>query len=271
MEILVASSTAEAETVAVDRLLEFISENPTGKLGVATGRTFEGIYSLLVERAARYGAPLHDLSLFLLDEYLGLERDHPQRFRNVIFRQLADPAGIARHRVFGPDADGLDPDSAGPRYDRLIEDEGGVQLQLLGIGRAGHIGFNEPGSALRSRTRKKVLTSTTRNDNAESFGDAESVPPLAITQGIATILGADQLMVVATGERKAAIVRDALEGPITASVPASVVQFHEATTVVLDAAAASRLDRLDYYRTAHPTTGGSSRTADRPALEGRDL
>ena len=149
-----------------------------------------------------------------------------------------------------PGDDGLPLQGAGERYEADIHAAGGVDLQLLGIGRTGHIGFNEPGSSLASLTRVKTLTESTRADNARFFDSVDDVPTHCITQGLGTILRARQLVLLAFGESKAAAVASALEGPVSASTPGSVVQLHPRVTVIVDEAASARLEHADYYRYA---------------------
>ena len=158
------------------------------------------------------------------------------------------PPGLAPARVHAPDGDAATIAPAGLRYDAALAAHGGVDLQLLGIGTDGHVGFNEPGSSLASSTRVKTLTARTRADNARFFETAGQVPTHCITQGIGTILRAGHLVLLAFGAGKATAVAGAVEGPVTASVPGSCIQLHEHVTVVVDELAAARLERTDYYR-----------------------
>ncbi len=160
-------------------------------------------------------------------------------------QNLFSPAGFDESRCHLPCGTSNNFESACAEYEQMIDDSGGIQLQLLGIGTDGHIAFNEPGSSLASRTRIKALTEQTRSDNARFFNSPEEVPRLAITMGIGTILDSDAILLLATGEGKASAARAFIEGPITASVPASALQMHPKVTVVLDRAAASWLARLD--------------------------
>ena len=173
---------------------------------------------------------------------------HEQSYRATIARELTDGLGISPGQVNGPDPspDGLP--TAGERYEALIAAAGGIDVQFLGIGTDGHLAFNEPGSSLASRTRIKTLTAQTRKDNARFFGSPDEVPTHVLTQGLGTILQARHLLLIVTGESKAGAVAAAVEGPVSASCPASVLQLHPHATVLLDPAAASRLGRLGYYR-----------------------
>jgi glucosamine-6-phosphate deaminase len=185
---------------------------------------------------------------FLLDEYVGLPADHPQRYRNVISEEFVDKVNIDPVNVHGPDGLADDLPGACEAYERAIADAGGIDLQILGIGTDGHIAFNEPGSSLASRTRIKTLTSQTRRDNARFFGgEVEAVPQHCLTQGIGTILEARHLVLVASGRRKAEAIHQLVEGPVSAMWPATALQLHPHVTVFLDTAAASRLQLASYY------------------------
>ena len=218
-------------------------------LGLATGSSPLLAYRELIRRHTGEGLSFAGVEAFLLDEYVGLPAGHPESYREVIRRELTDAVGIDPARVHGPDGAGGDPLAAAPAYEERLRAAGPVAVQLLGIGANGHVGFNEPGSSLASRTRVKTLTEQTRADNARFFGgDAGAVPRHVLTQGLGTILDARHLVLVATGEGKAAPVAAAVEGPLTASVPGSVLQLHPHVTVVVDSAAGSRLARADHYR-----------------------
>jgi glucosamine-6-phosphate deaminase len=186
---------------------------------------------------------------FALDEYVGLPPGHPESYRAVIDREVVEPLGLTPDLVRVPGDDGAI-ETAGERYERAIDEAGGVDLQILGLGRTGHIGFNEPGSSFASLTRVKTLTQQTRLDNARFFDSVEDVPLHCITQGLGTILRARHLVLLAFGAAKAAAVAGAVEGPVTASLPASAIQLHPRVTVIVDEAAASRLEFADYYRYA---------------------
>ena len=179
-------------------------------------------------------------SAVLLDEYLGLPPGHPEAYRTFIRRHLVDHVDLPPARLYGPDVWAEDLAGACRRYDRLLDELGGVDVQLLGIGSDGHIGFNEPGSSLGSRTRIKTLTEATRADNARFFSTVDDVPHHVVTQGLATIGDARHLLLVATGAAKAAPIARAVEGPLTAMCPASVLQLHPHATVVVDEAAGGR-------------------------------
>ncbi len=188
----------------------------------------------------------------LLDEYVGLPAGHPEAYRAFIEREFTDHLDLPTSRLFGPDVHAEDLTDACAAYDRLLSELGGVDLQLLGIGADGHIGFNEPGSSLSSRTRVKTLTRATRSDNARFFDHREeAVPRHVVTQGLGTILEADHLVLIGCGPGKAAPIARAVEGPLSAMCPASVLQLHRHATVVVDEAAAADLELAEYYREAY--------------------
>jgi glucosamine-6-phosphate deaminase len=247
MEVVPLSTAAEVGAVAADAIEALVRARADAVLGLATGSSPLPTYQELIRRHRDGSALSYDgVRCFTLDEYVGLPVGHPESYRETIFRELTDGLGIARDRVAGPDAS--DPEHAGPRYEEAILAAGGVDLQVLGIGADGHLAFNEPGSSLASATRMKTLTDQTRRDNARFFGSVEEVPRHVLTQGLGTILRARHLLLIAAGAGKAAAVAAAVEGPLSASCPASVLQLHPHATVLLDEAAASSLERLGYYR-----------------------
>ena len=247
-EIVIVPSAADAGALVADEILALVRRTPDAVLGLATGSTPLPVYEAL--RARRDEVDLSRVRGFALDEYVGIDPAHPESYRNVITREVVEPLGLdpARVRVPNGSLDGIE--HAGEDYERAIAEAGGVDLQILGIGTDGHIGFNEPGSSFASRTRVKTLTAQTRSDNARFFDSIDEVPMHCITQGLGTILSARHLVLLAFGEGKAAAVAGAVEGPVTASLPGSAIQLHPHATVVVDEAAASQLQRADYYRYA---------------------
>jgi glucosamine-6-phosphate deaminase len=218
-------------------------------LGLATGSSPLLAYRELLRRHREEGLEFAGVQAFLLDEYVGLPAGHPESYREVIRRELTDALGLDPAAVHGPDGAAADPLQAARDYEQLLLSADPVAVQVLGIGANGHLGFNEPGSSLASRTRVKTLTEQTRSDNARFFGgDVAAVPRHVLTQGLGTILRAGHLVLVATGEAKADAVAAAVEGPLTASCPGSVLQLHPHVTVVVDEAAGSRLARAEHYR-----------------------
>ncbi|MGO3024158.1 MAG: glucosamine-6-phosphate deaminase [Brevibacterium sp.] len=251
MEVVIADeyTLAELAADAIERLLR-TEDSPV--LGLATGSSPLRIYDELTTRHKNEGLSFARAQAFMLDEYVGIADDHPQRYRNVIDAEIATRVDFAEGAVHGPEGSADDLAAASADYERKIAEAGGIDLQILGIGSDGHIAFNEPGSSLASRTRVKSLTHQTRLDNARFFdGDVEQVPKLCLTQGLGTIMEAKHLVLVATGGNKAEAVHQMVEGPISAMWPATVLQMHPHVTVMLDDAAASRLQLGDYYRHAY--------------------
>jgi glucosamine-6-phosphate deaminase len=253
MEVVPLGSAAEIGALTADVVEAAVRRQPATVLGLATGTTPLPAYQELIRRAQAGSGPSYAaVTCFNLDEYVGLPaadgKVHEQSYRATIARELTDGLGLRPDQVNGPDPspDGLP--GAGERYEALIAGAGGVDVQFLGIGTDGHLAFNEPGSSLASRTRIKTLTAQTRRDNARFFGSLDEVPHHVLTQGLATILEARHLLLIATGDGKAAALAAAVEGPVSASCPASVLQLHPHVTVLADPAAAARLERLDYYR-----------------------
>jgi glucosamine-6-phosphate deaminase len=245
-EVVILPSAADTGALTADRIADLVARKPDAVLGLATGSTPLPVWAALRER----GIDLSRVRGFALDEYLGLPPGHPESYRAVLEREVVAPLGLDPALVHVPGDDGGPLADAGARYEEAIRAAGGVDLQILGIGRTGHIGFNEPGSSLASRTRVKTLTDATRRDNARFFPSIDDVPRHCLTQGLGTILDARELVLLAFGEAKADAVAGAVEGPVSASLPASVIQLHPEVTVFVDEAAASRLRYADYYRSA---------------------
>jgi glucosamine-6-phosphate deaminase len=247
MEVVPLSSVDELAALAASTIEALVRVKPAAVLGLATGSSPVPAYAELVARHRAGTAPSYDeVTAFLLDEYVGLPPGHPQSYRATIARELTDALDIPAERVHGPNPS--DVPTAGAAYEAELVTAGGVDLQVLGIGGDGHLAFNEPGSSLASTTRLKTLTEETRRANARFFASPDEVPHHVLTQGLGTILRARHLLLVASGARKAAAVAAAVEGPLTASCPASVLQLHPHATVLLDPEAASRLERTDHYR-----------------------
>ena len=224
---------------------------PRAVLGVATGSSPLGTYRELGELVRAGELDLSGVGAFALDEYVDLDPEHPESYHSAIRRTVTEELGLDPALVHVPDGMADDLDAACAHYERLIAEAGGVDLQLLGIGANGHIGFNEPTSSFTSRTRVKVLAPTTRADNARFFDSPEQVPVHSVTQGLGTILDARELLLVAQGAAKADAVAGLIEGPLTSVCPASAMQLHPRATVVIDRAAASKLALVEYYEHAH--------------------
>lgn len=249
MEIVIRDDADAVHRTVADILDRRVRGGPA-VLGLATGSTPLGTYRELGRRCREEGLSFAQCRAFLLDEYVGLPAEHPQSYRSVIRDEFVAEVDIDPESIDGPDGEASDIAAEAARYDAAIAAAGGVDVQLLGIGTDGHIGFNEPGSSLVSRTRVKTLTEQTRQDNARFFSSPAEVPHHVMTQGLGTILQARHLVLIALGEGKASALADAVEGPLAAFCPASVVQMHAHVTVVVDEGAASRLRLGDYYRHA---------------------
>lgn len=250
MEIVIAGAPEDAARIVADRFEQAITA--AGErgitLGLATGSSPVATYRELIRRHREQGLSFARARAFLLDEYVGLPRAHEQSYHRFIRDQFTSHIDIDDAAVLSPDGEAADPLAAAEAYDRSIREAGGVDLQILGIGSNGHIGFNEPTSSLASRTRVKTLTRRTVEDNARFFDTVDQVPVHVITQGLGTISEARRIVLIATGEGKAQAVAAMVEGSVSAFCPASILQMHPAVTVVLDEAAASRLANADYYR-----------------------
>lgn len=251
MEVVITSSVAESADVGADAVEHLLHSRPHAVLGLATGSSPLGVYDELSRRVAAGRVSLRAACAFTLDEYVGLPADHPQRYAAVIDETFTRKVDIDPARVHAPDGNTADWNEACSAYEQAIAAAGGVDLQILGIGTDGHIAFNEPGSALTSRTRIKTLTSQTRADNARFFGgDPARVPTHCLTQGIGTILDARHVILLAYGHAKAQAIQQMVEGPVSARWPATALQLHPHVTVIIDEGAASRLQLTAYYREA---------------------
>ncbi len=249
MEVVILQDSVTIGGIAADAIGSLLSRKPTAVLGLATGSSPLAIYDELASRCDAGLISFQHARGFTLDEYVGLPADHPERYRTVIDNVFVSRVDFAPGAVQGPDGLAADIPAACADYENAIQQAGGVDLQILGIGTDGHIGFNEPGSSLASRTRIKTLTRQTRIDNARFFDDdLDSVPTHCLTQGLATIMAARHVILVATGRRKAEAVHHLVEGAVSALWPATILQHHPHVTVLLDDAAARRLQLVDYYR-----------------------
>jgi glucosamine-6-phosphate deaminase len=252
MEVIVYKNDAAVAEKGAELVEEMLLKKPAAIFGFATGSTPIEMYRRLAARHREGAISFRDACSFNLDEYLGIDPGHPNSYRAFMNREFFDHVDLPRQRIHLPEcAPGENPGQVATRYERMIDEVGGIDLQVLGIGYNGHIGFNEPSSSLASRTRVKTLTRRTLEDNQRLFAAGEQQPRLAITMGIATIMGARRILLLATGEHKAEAVARMIEGPITAMCPASVLQLHEFATVLLDEGAAARLQNRAYYDLAH--------------------
>jgi len=242
VRILLTADPSAAGDLVAREIARAVDRDPATVLGVATGGSPEPVYRSL----ARAGVRLPHATAFALDEYVGLPPGHPESYRAVLQRLVQLPLGLAADRLHVPDGAAADPDAEAAAYDARIDEAGGVGLQLLGIGRNGHIAFNEPGSALDTPTRVVRLTEDTRRANARFFTGIDDVPERAITQGLGTIARARRLMLIATTEDKADAVRALVRGPVTSDLPASILRIHPDATVVLTPEAATGLSEEEF-------------------------
>jgi glucosamine-6-phosphate deaminase len=247
MEVVIRPNAEAAADLVAQIIARALRNNPQLVIGLATGNTMESVYARLVELHRKEGLDFSACSTFNLDEYVGLPGDHVNSYRHYMNHHLFAHVNMRLQNTHLPDGMAADLNAECDNYERLIAGSGGIDLQLLGIGQNGHLGFNEPLSALRSRTRVKVLSPVTRAQNAPLFPGPDLVPQRAITMGVGTILDCRRCVLLATGEEKAAIVAKAVEGPITSMISATALQLHPECTLVLDAAAGGKLKESEYY------------------------
>lgn len=229
-----------------------VRRKPDSVIGFATGGTPLGLYRRLIQFHENDGLDFSKITTFNLDEYVGLPPAHSQSYHYFMWENLFKHINVDPGRVFIPQSIHEDVDYFCAWYEEQIERVGGIDLQILGIGGNGHLAFNEPGSSLGSRTRIKTLTESTVQANARYFEKDETVPRFAITMGIGTIMEARKLLLLASGEGKADAIRATLEGPVTAMVPATIVQLHRYAIVVIDEAAASKCSYRHYSGISEP-------------------
>jgi glucosamine-6-phosphate deaminase len=247
-EVVIVENREHAGALASEAIRALVAQRPNAVLGLATGSTPLPIYQALAHSMQEQPLDVSAVRGFALDEYVGLPEGHPESYRAVITREVVEPLGLNPELVRLPGDASTAIETAGADYERDIIEAGGIDLQILGIGSTGHIGFNEPGSSFASLTRIKTLTERTRQDNARFFDSINDVPRHCLTQGLGTILRARHLVLLAFGDGKADAIAAAVEGPLTASQPGSAIQLHPHVTVLVDEAAASKLQNAEYYR-----------------------
>ncbi|MBS1016258.1 glucosamine-6-phosphate deaminase [Acetobacter persici] len=246
MKVVICSDAAQTRRLAAQVLAQQVQTKPESVLGLATGRTMEAIYAQLAERAQEQSIDFSGVTTFNLDEYIGLTAQHPQSYRYYMQTHLFRLINIPEHNTHVPDGAAEDAEAEARSYESRIAQAGGIDLQLLGLGENGHIGFNEPLSALNGRTHVVTLAQATLQQNAVMFdNDMAQVPARALTMGTGTILDSREALLVVTGAAKADIVARVIEGPVSALVPGSALQFHPHCLVLLDEAAASRLTQRE--------------------------
>lgn len=248
MQVVIVDTPEEVGRLAAAKISHLVRNRPDAVLGLATGSSPLAIYAELTRQVDEKGLDCGAVRAFALDEYVGLPAGHPESYRAVLDRDVVAPLRMDPANVHVPDGAAADLAAACADYEARIAAIGPVDLQILGIGANGHIGFNEPTSSFASRTRIKTLAPKTRADNARFFPSADDVPMHCLTQGLGTILDARTLVLVAQGEGKADAVAQMVEGPLSSMCPGSALQLHADANVFVDVAAASRLRLADYYR-----------------------
>lgn len=251
MQIIIYDNAQQVAESAAQWVKELINQKPEPVLGLATGSTPISLYKQLVELHQADQLSFSRVTTFNLDEYHQIDPANPQSYRSFMAENLFNHVDIDVNNTFLPTcAEGENPRAQGLAYEDKISEAGGIDLQILGIGANGHIGFNEPTSSLSSRTRIKTLTQQTITDNSRLFKPDEEQPTMAMTMGIATIMDARYVLLMATGANKAQAVKDMITGGVSAMCPASALQMHENAIILLDKAAASELSDQSYYQWA---------------------
>ena len=247
MEVIISRTPEEMARAAAREVADVINAKPNAVLGMPTGTTPLGLYQELVKMYRRGELDFSQVTTFNLDEYVGLPITHPQSYHHFMHENFFKHVNIPPQNIHIPSGTTNNYRAFCEWYEQRIRECGGIDLQILGIGSDGHIGFNEPTSSLSSRTRLKTLAESTIRDNSRFFKRKEDVPIYAITMGVGTILEARKCMLLATGKNKADAVAAAIEGPVTSMITASALQLHPRTKVFLDEDAASKLKMRDYY------------------------
>ncbi len=242
---LVVTKDYESLSFEAARLVarEFLVK-PDLVLALPTGDTPKGMYQFLVRLYQEGLLDFSQAKTFNLDEYLGLPPNHPQSFRSYMHQHLWNLVNLRQESIHIPNSLPHDPEAECRRYEELIEKTGGIDLAVLGLGKNGHIAFNEPGTPFESLTHVALLSTETRKQKAQAFGGIENVPMRAITMGIKTIMRARKILLLVSGRQKAEVLVQALLGPVTPEIPASVLQLHPELTVVADKEAAAKLSAL---------------------------
>jgi len=248
LRVLICRDRESAADFVAEEIIEALKRKPDLVLGLATGSTPMGVYRRLVAARRERGIDFSRVATFNLDEYLDLPADHAQSYRRFMRENFFAGVNIPEGAIHFPPSEGRDLNRRCRQYEETIRRYGGIDIQILGLGANGHIGFNEPTSSLASRTRVKTLTDKTLGDNQRFYADGEQPPQLAVTMGIGTILDARRILLQSFGAKKAPAVHAAVEGPISSFWPASALQLHPDVTFFVDAESASLLTMRDYYR-----------------------
>ena len=247
MDVIICKNSAAAEQLTARMISDAVNAKPDLKLGLATGATMENVYAELARLNRAGKVDCSRVRTWNLDEYVGLAPEHDQSYRYYMDRHLFSKINIQPANTHLPDGLAADEAAEAARYDASITDAGGIDLWLVGIGRSGHIGFNDPGTSFASRTHVAYLNNTTYEQNKGYFDPPESMPRRAFTAGVGTVLEAKKVLQLITGKRKAAIAASAIEGPMTAMISSTALQWHPDTVVILDEEAASQLKLHDFY------------------------
>lgn len=243
MRIIVAKTYEDMSKIAAEEVCKLVNQKPNCVLGLATGSTPEGMYKELINLYEENKVDFSKVRSINLDEYIGLNGDHEQSYRHFMDKHLFDHINIDKNNTFLPNGVAEDMEEECKRYDERIREFGGIDLQILGIGQNGHIGFNEPSESLSIATHITDLAQNTIEANSRFFDSMEQVPKKAITMGMGGIMKARKVVLLASGEKKAEIIAKLLEGNINTKVPASILQVHNNVLVIVDKAAASLLKK----------------------------
>ncbi len=271
MEIVINESYESMCKAAARAVAQTINAKPNAVLGLATGSTPLSLYVELVRMHREEGLDFSQVTTFNLDEYVGLTRDNPQSYHYFMHHNLFQHINIAPQNIYIPSGTTDNYAAFCQWYESRIVECGGIDLQILGIGSDGHIAFNEPSSSLGSRTRIKTLAKSTIDDNARFFERSEDVPIYAITMGVGTILEAERIVLLASGENKADAVAAAVEGPVTSMITASALQLHKDVVTFLDRPSASKLTMIEYYQWIQEKQPGAPQVVPRPHFQRKNV
>ncbi|NLB56626.1 MAG: glucosamine-6-phosphate deaminase [Lentisphaerae bacterium] len=247
MEVIIRPNADSAAALTAALIAKDLKANPKLVMGLATGRTMEQVYSILIDLHKNEGLDFSQSTTFNLDEYIGIAPEDKNSYRYYMNERLFKQVNIKMESTNLPNGVAEDLVAECLAYDEKIKQVGGIDFQLLGIGRTGHIGFNEPLSSFQSRTRCKPLTPVTFAQNSPLFDDPSQMPLRAMTMGIATILESKNCVMLATGAEKADIISKAVEGPMTSMISATALQMHPKCVVIVDEPAAAKLEQREYY------------------------
>lgn len=248
MDVVICKTSADAELFTARIIADAINEKPEFKLGLATGATMENVYANLSQMYRDGKVDFSQVRSWNLDEYVGLSPEHDQSYHYFMNKHLFNNINIDKRNAHLPDGLAEDEELEAFRYDSSIDEAGGLDLWLVGIGQTGHIGFNDPGTSFASRTHVAYLSNTTYEQNKNYFTPPESMPRRAFTAGVGTVMDAKRVLQLITGKRKAAIAAASIEGPMTAMISSTALQMHPDALIVLDEDAAANLKLKDFYK-----------------------